>query len=149
MIKSTITKGKISVETIALSERRLYASNLCGQVELKSNEGAGLYTIRGKRGFSSYFELAEQENASNLSLDKPAHCWQVELLGSGNWVSIILHLTETKKYSRVSNYCIIRYLLHGEGRTIVFSGNLEYKEKINLGDLFMNFTGLSDQSRFL
>ena len=139
--KALSKKGEISIQNYSTFKeiRSVMPATCVVEVESwKSKEGAGLYTIRGKRGF--FFELlpelAKQENArvAILSLDDQPIAWQVELLGSGNLG--IHHLAFDQRWKK---YSPGKQLLHHqislawkEGRTVDFlPGNFEYKEKIS------------------
>ena len=104
----------------------------------KSKERAGLYSIRGKRGF--FFEvlpeLAKEEKVrvSILSCDDVPIAWQIDLL-EADWMGVH-HLAfdeAWKKYSPGKQ--LLRHNLQrawSEGREVDFlPGNLDYKEKLS------------------
>lgn len=103
----------------------------------KGKEGAGLYSIRGKRAF--FFELLpELAKASNvrltvLRLNEEAIAWQLDLLGK-NYLAVH-HLSFDEKWKKYSpGRQLLRHNLERawkEGRTIDFLPlAFDYKEKL-------------------
>ncbi len=133
-------KGEVCIECLESFEeiRAVMPATCVVEVEsLKSMEGVGLYSIRGKRGF--FFELLPElgKNArARLSLlrvnDEPV-AWDLSILGPG--FLGVHHLSfhqEWKKYSpgkQLTYHTMKR--AWDEGRVIDFlPGNFEYKEKL-------------------
>ena len=103
----------------------------------KAKEGAGLYTVRGKRAF--FFELLPELAKTGkvrltiLRLNEEAIAWQLDLLGE-NYVAVH-HLSFDEKWKKYSpGRQLLRHNLEmawNEGRTIDFLPlAFEYKEKL-------------------
>ena len=103
----------------------------------KGKEGAGLYTVRGKRAF--FFELlpelakAGKVRLTILRLNEEAIAWQLDLLGE-NYVAVH-HLSFDEKWKKYSpGRQLLRHNLEiawNEGRTIDFLPlAFDYKEKL-------------------
>ena len=103
----------------------------------KGKEGAGLYTVRGKRAF--FFELLPELAKTGrlrltiLRLDEEAIAWQLDLLGE-NYVAVH-HLSFDEKWKKYSpGRQLLRHNLEiawNEGRTIDFLPlAFDYKEKL-------------------
>jgi CelD/BcsL family acetyltransferase involved in cellulose biosynthesis len=103
----------------------------------KAKEGAGLYTVRGKRAF--FFELLPELAKTGkvrltiLRLKEEAIAWQLDLLGE-NYVAVH-HLSFDEKWKKYSpGRQLLRHNLEmawNEGRTIDFLPlAFEYKEKL-------------------
>ena len=102
----------------------------------KSKEGAGLYSIRGKRGF--FFELLPElaksgrARVSVMRLDDQPIAWQIDLLDAG-YVGVH-HLAFDQAYAKFSpgKQLLISNLRRAweERRLVDFlPGNYDYKEK--------------------
>ena len=103
----------------------------------KGKEGAGLYTVRGKRAF--FFELLPElakkgkVRMTILRLNEEAIAWQLDLLGE-NYVAVH-HLSFDEKWKKYSpGRQLLRHNLEiawNEGRTIDFLPlAFDYKEKL-------------------
>ena len=103
----------------------------------KGKEGAGLYTVRGKRAF--FFELLPELAKTGrlrltiLRLNEEAIAWQLDLLGE-NYVAVH-HLSFDEKWKKYSpGRQLLRHNLEiawNEGRTIDFLPlAFDYKEKL-------------------
>ena len=103
----------------------------------KGKEGAGLYTVRGKRAF--FFELLPELGKTGkvrltiLRLNEEAIAWQLDLLGE-NYVAVH-HLSFDEKWKKYSpGRQLLRHNLEiawNEGRTIDFLPlAFDYKEKL-------------------
>ena len=103
----------------------------------KAKEGAGLYTVRGKRAF--FFELLPELAKTGkvrltiLRLNEEAIAWQLDLLGD-NYVAVH-HLSFVEKWKKYSpGRQLLRHNLEmawNEGRTIDFLPlAFDYKEKL-------------------
>ena len=103
----------------------------------KGKEGAGLYTVRGKRAF--FFELLPElakegkVRLTILRLNEEAIAWQLDLLGE-NYVAVH-HLSFDEKWKKYSpGRQLLRHNLEiawNEGRTIDFLPlAFDYKEKL-------------------
>ena len=103
----------------------------------KAKEGAGLYTVRGKRAF--FFELLPELAKTGkvrltiLRLNEEAISWQLDLLGD-NYVAVH-HLSFDEKWKKYSpGRQLLRHNLEmawNEGRTIDFLPlAFDYKEKL-------------------
>jgi CelD/BcsL family acetyltransferase involved in cellulose biosynthesis len=103
----------------------------------KAKEGAGLYTVRGKRAF--FFELLPELAKTGkvrltiLRLKEEAIAWQLDLLGE-NYIAVH-HLSFDEKWKKYSpGRQLLRHNLEmawNEGRTIDFLPlAFEYKEKL-------------------
>ncbi|MEC8864961.1 MAG: GNAT family N-acetyltransferase [Verrucomicrobiota bacterium] len=134
-------KGDVRIECLETFEevRSVMPTTCMVEVESwKSSEGAGLYSIRGKRGF--FFELLPElakEGRARIHVlrvnDEPI-AWELDLLSQG--FMGVHHLSfhqEWKKYSPGKQ--LLRHSLRKsweEGRTIDFLPcNLDYKEKLS------------------
>ena len=137
--RSLAERGKISWQTCdSLEEARSVMPTTC-VVEVASSktlENAGLYSIRGKRGF--FFELlpelaqSSRARLSFLRVDDQPIAWQLELLAPGR--SYLHHLAydeEWKKYSPGKQ--LLKRSLEGcwkEGRVFDFlPAPFAYKER--------------------
>lgn len=139
--KALSKEGKVTIDlhdTFESIRSAMPASCLVEVESWKSQEGAGLYSIRGKRGF--FFELLPQLAASQkarvaiLRLDQRPIAWQVELLGEDSVG--IHHLSYDRKWKRFSpGKQLLNHQLSlawEEKRKIdLLPCNLEYKEKIS------------------
>ena len=103
----------------------------------KGKEGAGLYTVRGKRAF--FFELLPELAKTGrlrltiLRLNEEAIAWQLDLLGE-NYVAVH-HLSFDEKWKKYSpGRQLLRHNLEiawNEGRTVDFLPlAFDYKEKL-------------------
>ena len=103
----------------------------------KGKEGAGLYTVRGKRAF--FFELLPELGKTGkvrltiLRLNEEAIAWQLDLLGE-NYVAVH-HLSFDEKWKKYSpGRQLLRHNLEiawNEGRTIDFLPlAFDYKKKL-------------------
>jgi CelD/BcsL family acetyltransferase involved in cellulose biosynthesis len=131
-------KGEVNLETFTTFEDVRSAMPATCLVEVashKTQENAGLYTIRGKRAF--FFELlpdlaqAGRVRASFLRVNDHPVAWQLELLSPG--YSCLHHLAYDeawKKYSpgkQLLRHCLER--CWGEGRVFDFlPAPFSYKE---------------------
>ncbi len=104
----------------------------------KGKEGAGLYSVRGKRAF--FFELLPElakkgmVRLSILRLNEEAIAWQLDLLGN-NYLAVH-HLSFHQKWKKYSpGRQLLRHNLQrawNEGRTIDFLPlRFDYKEKFS------------------
>ena len=139
--RGLLEKGKVRVESYNSFEevRSIMPTTCIVEVESwKSAEGAGLYTIRGKRGF--FFELlpelarSKRVRISILYVGQEPVAWEVDLLGEGNlWLHHLAFDQKWKKYSpgkQLLNHNLRR--AWEEGRKIDFLPvSLDYKEKIS------------------
>ena len=133
-------QGKVEIESWETFEdvRAMMPATCLVEVESrKGKEGAGLYSIRGKRAF--FFELlpelakAGSVRLTILRLNEDAIAWQLDLLGE-NYVAVH-HLSFDEKWKK---YSPGRQLLHHnlekawkEERTIDFLPlSFDYKEKL-------------------
>ncbi len=122
-------RGKVSYEVLESFEkvRSIMPATCLVEVESKkTRENAGLYTIRGKRGF--FFELlpelakSSQVRVSFLRVDDHPVAWQLELLSPGH--SYLHHLAFDENWKKFSpgkqllKHCI-KYCWN-EGRSIDF-----------------------------
>ncbi len=121
--------GRVEYETICSFEEARSAMPATCVVEVgskKTLENAGLYSIRGKRGF--FFELLprlakrEQARLSFLRLDDHPIAWQLELLRPGG--SLLHHLAYDQQWKRYSpGKQLLKHSLKRcweEGRTLDF-----------------------------
>lgn len=132
-------QGKITIETVDSFEdvRAIMPATCVVEVESwKSKEGAGLYSIRGKRGF--FFELlpelakSKRVRVSVMHLDEHPISWQIDLLDR-DYLGVH-HLAFDKAYGKYSpgKQLLVSNLRQAweEGRIIDFlPGNYDYKEK--------------------
>ena len=132
-------QGDVAIETVdSLKEVRAIMPATClVEVESwKSKEGAGLYSIRGKRGF--FFELLPElaksgrARVSVMRLDDQPIAWQIDLLDAG-YVGVH-HLAFDQAYAKFSpgKQLLISNLRRAweERRLVDFlPGNYDYKEK--------------------
>ena len=132
-------QGKITIETVDSFEdvRAIMPATCVVEVESwKSKEGAGLYSIRGKRGF--FFELlpelakSKRVRVSVMHLDEHPISWQIDLLDT-DYLGVH-HLAFDKAYGKYSpgKQLLVSNLRQAweEGRMIDFlPGNYDYKEK--------------------
>lgn len=132
-------QGEVSIETVDSFEdvRAIMPTTCLIEVESwKSKEGAGLYSIRGKRGF--FFELLPELAKTNgarvsvMRLDDRPIAWQIDLLDQGYLG--VHHLAFDQAYGKFSpgKQLLIANLKRawGEGRLVDFlPGNYDYKEK--------------------
>ena len=138
--KALAQKGDVRVETFTYFEDVRAAMPATCMVEVeswKSQEGAGLYTARGKRGF--FFELLPElaregrVYLSILRVDEEPIAWQIELVGKQ---SVGLHHLafdhRWKKYSPGKQLLHHRLnLLWEDGKVVDFlPGHLDYKQKL-------------------
>jgi hypothetical protein len=132
-------QGEVSIETVDSFEdvRAIMPATCLIEVEShKSKEGAGLYSIRGKRGF--FFELlpelakSQRARVSVMRLDDQPIAWQIDLLDQGYLG--VHHLAFDQAYEKFSpgKQLLMANLERawGEGRLIDFlPGNYDYLEK--------------------
>jgi CelD/BcsL family acetyltransferase involved in cellulose biosynthesis len=136
--RALASRGEVTYETATTFEevRSVMPSTCLVELESsKTQENAGLYTIRGKRGF--FFELLPQLASSRevrvsfLRVDEHPVAWQLELLSPGH--TYLHHLAfdqSWKKYSpgkQLLHHCLAR--CWQEGRTFDFlPASFAYKE---------------------
>ena len=132
-------QGNIAIEIVDSFEdvRAIMPSTCLVEVESwKSKEGAGLYSIRGKRGF--FFELLPElaksgrVRVSVMRLDDQPIAWQIDLIDAGYLG--VHHLAFDKAYAKYSpgKQLLISNLRQAweDGRMVDFlPGNYDYKEK--------------------
>ena len=132
-------QGNVAIETVDSFEdvRAIMPATCLVEVESwKSKEGAGLYSIRGKRGF--FFELLPElaksgrVRVSVMRLEDQPIAWQIDLLDSGYLG--VHHLAFDKAYAKYSpgKQLLISNLRQAweDGRMVDFlPGNYDYKEK--------------------
>jgi CelD/BcsL family acetyltransferase involved in cellulose biosynthesis len=132
-------QGKITIETVDSFEdvRAIMPATCVVEVESwKSKEGAGLYSIRGKRGF--FFELlpelakSKKVRVSVMRLDEQPIAWQIDLLDR-DYLGVH-HLAFDKAYGKYSpgKQLLVSNLRQAweDGRMVDFlPGNYDYKEK--------------------
>lgn len=132
-------QGTVTIETVDSFKdvRAIMPATCLVEVESwKSKEGAGLYTIRGKRGF--FFELlpelakSKRARVSVMHLDDRPIAWQIDLLDQGYLG--VHHLAFDQAYKKFSpgKQLLLANLERawGEGRLVDFlPGNYDYKEK--------------------
>jgi CelD/BcsL family acetyltransferase involved in cellulose biosynthesis len=132
-------QGTVSIETVDSFKdvRAIMPATCLVEVESwKSKEGAGLYTIRGKRGF--FFELlpelakSKRARVSVMHLDDRPIAWQIDLLDQGYLG--VHHLAFDQAYKKFSpgKQLLLANLERawGERRLVDFlPGNYDYKEK--------------------
>ena len=132
-------QGNVTIETVDSFEdvRAIMPATCLVEVESwKSKEGAGLYSIRGKRGF--FFELLPElaksgrVRVSVMRLDDQPIAWQIDLLDSGYLG--VHHLAFDKAYGKYSpgKQLLISNLRQAweDGCMVDFlPGNYDYKEK--------------------
>jgi len=132
-------QGEVEIETVSSFEdvRTIMPATCLVEVESwKSKEGAGLYTIRGKRGF--FFELlpelakSQRARVSVMRLDDRPIAWQIDLLDQGYLG--VHHLAFDQAYKKFSpgKQLLMANLERAwdEGRLVDFlPGNYDYKEK--------------------
>ena len=132
-------QGEVSIETVDSFEdvRAIMPATCLIEVESrKSKEGAGLYSIRGKRGF--FFELlpelakSKRARVSVMRLDDQPIAWQIDLLDQGYLG--VHHLAFDQAYKKFSpgKQLLMANLERawGEGRLIDFlPENYDYLEK--------------------
>ena len=132
-------QGEVLIETVDSFEdvRAIMPTTCLIEVESwKSKEGAGLYTIRGKRGF--FFELlpelakSKRARVSVMRLDDRPIAWQIDLLDQGYLG--VHHLAFDQAYKKFSpgKQLLMANLERAweEGRLVDFlPGNYDYKEK--------------------
>jgi hypothetical protein len=132
-------QGEVSIETLDSFEdvRSIMPTTCLVEVESwKSKEGAGLYSIRGKRGF--FFELlpelakAKRARVSVMRLDDRPIAWQIDLLDQGYLG--VHHLAFDQAYGKFSpgKQLLMANLKRAweENRLVDFlPGNYDYKEK--------------------
>lgn len=139
--KKLMEQGNLSVETaMSFEEVRSIMPTTC-MVEVrswKSKEGAGLYSIRGKRGF--FFELfpelarSGRVRISVMRLNEQPIAWQVDLLDDGYLG--LHHLAFDQAFGKYSpgKQLLLENLKWAweEGRLIDFlPGNFDYKDKLS------------------
>lgn len=132
-------QGNMTIETVDSFEdvRAIMPATCLVEVESwKSQEGAGLYSIRGKRGF--FFELLPElaksgrVRVSVMRLDDRPIAWQIDLLDPGYLG--VHHLAFDQAYKKYSpgKQLLISNLRQAweDGRLVDFlPGNYDYKEK--------------------
>jgi len=132
-------QGELSIETVDSFEdiRAIMPATCLIEVESwKSKEGAGLYSIRGKRGF--FFELlpelakSKRARVSIMRLNDQPIAWQIDLLDQ-EYLGVH-HLAFDQEYKKFSpgKQLLIANLKRAwaEGRLVDFlPGNFDYKEK--------------------
>jgi len=132
-------QGTVTMETVDSFEevRAVMPATCVVEVESwKSKEGAGLYSVRGKRGF--FFELlpelanSKRTRVSVMWLDDRPIAWQIDLLDPGYLG--VHHLAFDGAYKKFSpgKQLLIANLERAweEGRQVDFlPGNYDYKEK--------------------
>ena len=132
-------QGTVTIETVDSFKdvRAIMPATCLVEVESwKSKEGAGLYTIRGKRGF--FFELlpelakSKRARVSVMHLDDRPIAWQIDLLDQGYLG--VHHLAFDQAYKKFSpgKQLLLANLERawGERRLVDFlPGNYDYKEK--------------------
>ena len=132
-------QGNVAIETVDSFEdvRAIMPATCLVEVESwKSKEGAGLYSIRGKRGF--FFELLPElaksgrVRVSVMRLEDQPIAWQIDLLDSGYLG--VHHLAFDKAYAKYSpgKQLLVSNLRQAweDGCMVDFlPGNYDYKEK--------------------
>ena len=132
-------QGNVAIEAVDSFEavRAIMPATCLVEVESwKSKEGAGLYSIRGKRGF--FFELLPElaksgrVRVSVMRLDDRPIAWQIDLLDAG--CLGVHHLAFDKAYAKYSpgKQLLISNLRQAweDGCMVDFlPGNYDYKEK--------------------
>ncbi|MAN36021.1 MAG: hypothetical protein CMI21_00135 [Opitutae bacterium] len=132
-------QGEVTIEKVDSFEEvraSMPATCLVEVESWKSKEGAGLYSIRGKRGF--FFELLPELAKSGrvrlslMRLDDRPIAWQIDLLDQG--YAGVHHLAFDRAYGKYSpgKQLLLENLglAWRERRTVDFlPGNFDYKEK--------------------
>tara|TARA_B100000676_G_C17998341_1_gene799303 strand:+ start:83 stop:847 length:765 start_codon:yes stop_codon:yes gene_type:complete len=132
-------QGEVTIEKVDSFEEvraSMPATCLVEVESWKSKEGAGLYSIRGKRGF--FFELLPELGKSGrvrlslMRLDDRPIAWQIDLLDQG--FAGVHHLAFDQAYGKYSpgKQLLLENLglAWRERRTVDFlPGNFDYKEK--------------------
>jgi hypothetical protein len=132
-------QGTVTIETVDSFEdvRAIMPATCLVEVESwKTKEGAGLYSIRGKRGF--FFELlpelakSKRARVSVMRLDDQPVAWQIDLLDQGYLGVHHLAFDQAyKKYSPGKQLLMANLERAWEERRLVdfLPGNYDYKEK--------------------